>query len=88
MNSISDKDIIDLVNEINQESEPALEEYIEKFFIEYLGNDFFDELTFTGEEHRQVEAAITHLTQVNTLISVRTTLKILEKVGLFEQTRE
>lgn len=88
MNSISDKDIIELVNQINQDSEPALEDYITKFFSEYIDIGFFDELTFNGEEHNKVETAITHLVRLNTFMSVTTTLKVLEKVGLFAQTRD
>jgi len=88
LNTISTKDIAALVNKINQENEPALEEYITKFFSEYIDISFFDELTFTGHEHRKVENAITHLVQLNTYVSVSTTLKVLEKAGLFEQVNE
>lgn len=84
----TDIDILKLVNEINQKNNPAIEDYIEKFFVEYLENDFFEELTFTGKEHRNVENAITHLIQVSTLISVQTTLKVLSELGAIERTKE
>lgn len=87
MNQISEREIVDMVNKINQENEPALEKYIEKFFTEYLDIKYLDDLKVTGHEQQKLEAAITHLVRMNTLISVTTTLSVLEKVGLFSETR-
>lgn len=76
--------VAELINKINQENEPALEEYITKFFSEYLDLEFFEELTFNGEEHRKVENAITHLVQLCTLMSVSTTISVLEDLGVLK----
>ncbi|PTY77347.1 hypothetical protein B5V89_14800 [Heyndrickxia sporothermodurans] len=86
MSEITTVDIVKIVNEINEKNNTFLKDYLDKFFSEYLDIGFFDDLTFTGEEHTKVENAITHLIQLSTITSVQTTLKVLEEMGLVTNT--
>ncbi|MDQ0158794.1 hypothetical protein [Alkalibacillus salilacus] len=84
MKNITSEEIIKMVNEINQEKNPNVEKYIDDLFTEYLDIEYLKDFKLTGEEQLKLENAITHLIQVNTLTSVKTTLEVLEKMGIIK----
>jgi hypothetical protein len=84
MRKLSQEEILKMISNINEETEPEVKRYLDKFFEEYTDITAFENVTYTGEEHQKLESAIVHLVQLSTMTSVKVILNVLQELGAID----